>query len=383
VTTVDEQIPPTIDTIVVGAGQAGLATSFHLRRLGVDHLVLDENDSVGAVWRNRWDSLRLFTPRRYSGLPGLSFPGPEWSFPGKDEVADYLAGYADRFELPVRTGVGVDRVRRDEVRFVVESSDGPVRAANVVVATGAFHHPRVPAFADALDDDTVQLHSSDYRRPAQLADGDVLVVGAGSSGAEIALELSREHRVWLSGRDPGQEPTRPGSRTDRLLLPVVWFLANRVIDVGNPLGRKVRDRFLHPPRGIPRGRVDRTDLRRAGIEWVGRTSGAADGRPQLDDGRTLAVANVVWCTGFVVDYGWIDLPVFDEYGYPQHRRGVVGSEPGLYFVGLPFQRTLSSPLVGGVGRDADHVARHVAGRASAERRSPVSDDERLATQRQG
>jgi putative flavoprotein involved in K+ transport len=349
-------------TVVVGGGQAGLATGYHLRRRGVDHVILDENTEIGAAWRNRWDSLRLFTPGRYSGLPGMPFPASSWSFPGKDDVADYLAEYAARFDLPVRRGVAVDRVAEDAGRYVVESGDRRLWADNVVVATGAFHHPRVPELAAGLAADLVQLHSSEYRRPSQLREGGVLVVGAGSSGAEIALELAASHQVWLSGRDPGQEPTRPGSRADRVLLPLMWFMASRVIDVANPLGRKVRDHFLSPPRGIPRGRVRPKDLRAAGVTWVPRTAGTADGAPVLEDGRALDVANVVWCTGFVADYGWIDLPVLGEHGYPVHERGVVDGHPGLYFVGLPFQRTLSSVLVGGVGRDADHIAGHIASR---------------------
>jgi putative flavoprotein involved in K+ transport len=354
-----------IDTVVIGGGQAGLATGYHLNRLGLDHVILDENDVAGAAWRNRWDSLRLFTPGRYSSLPGMPYPGPAWSFPGKDDVADYLAAYAARFELPIRTGVTVNRVAADDGRYIVETGAGRTWANNVVVATGGFHHPRVPDFADTLDHDIFQIHSSDYQRPSQLRDGGVLVVGAGSSGGEIALELSERHRVWLSGRDPGQEPTRPGSAADRLLIPIIWFMASRVINVHNPLGRKVRDRFLHPPRGIPRGRVNRHDLKAAGIEWVARTTGAYDGHPQLEDGRVLEVANVIWCTGFAADYGWIDLAVFGDFGYPIHENGVVESQPGLYFMGLLFQRTLSSALIGGVGRDAEYIARHIRDRRPA------------------
>lgn len=359
-----DAIPESVDTVVVGGGQAGLAASYHLRSAEIDHIVLDENDAVGAAWRNRWDSLRLFTPGRYDGLPGLGFPGSPHRYPGKDDMADYLAAYATRFELPIRTGVAVYRLATEDGGYVAVTSRGRLRADNVVVATGAFHHPRIPDFAQGLSGDILQFHSSDYRSPSQMADGDVLVVGAGSSGSEIALELSSGHRVFISGRDPGQEPVLAGARFDRLAHPFIWFAASRVLNVGNPLGRKVRDRFLHPPRGIPRGRIDRHDLLDAGVEWLPRTTGIEDGRPQLDDGLVLDVANVIWCTGFVPGYGWIEIPVFDEYGYPVHRRGVVGSQPGLYFMGLPFQRTLSSSLVGGVGRDAAHIARHI-------RQSPV------------
>ncbi len=359
---IGEPLPAAIGTAVVGAGQAGLAIGYHLRRLGVEHLILDEHPRVGDAWRERWDSLRLFTPRRYSGLPGWDFPGAPWSLPGKDDVADYLEDYAARFELPVRTDTAVSNLRRDDGRFVLTTDAGSLGADNAVVATGPFHHPCVPSFSGELDRGVFQLHSSDYHRPEQLPDGDVLVVGAGSSGAEIALELSRDHRVLLAGRDPGQEPLRSGSSLDRVGTRIKWLLATRVLDVGNPLGRRARDHFLHPPRGIPRGRVGRRDLRRAGVDRVPSVDGVVDGRPRLADGTVVEVAAVVWCTGFRADFGWIELPVFDEYGNPIHDRGVVPAAPGLYFLGLPFQRTLSSALIGGVGRDAEHVARHIAER---------------------
>lgn len=370
-------LPDAVDTVVIGAGQSGLAAGYHLTQRGVDVVILDANDEIGASWRDRWDSLRLFTPSHYSSLPGMPFPAPRWSIPHKDDVADYFAVYASTFELPVRTGVVVDRVGAVGDRYVVDTTDGRIVACNVVVATGAFHHPRVPEFARGLDDAIMQIHSSDYRRPSQVPDGDVLVVGAGSSGAEIALELSAEHRVWLSGRDPGQEPTTPGSKPDRLVTPIVWFLANRVIDVRNPLGRRVRSHFLDPPRGIPRGRVTKRAIDAAGLDWVGRTVGVDDGFPALDDGTVFAVRTVVWCTGFRADFGWVDLPVFGDDGYPIHARGVVESQPGLYFMGLPFQTTLSSALIGGVGRDAAHIARHIRGRErSSAVLSPVDGAQR-------
>lgn len=358
----NESSGDSINTVVIGGGQAGLATSYHLQHLGVDHTVLDENEEVGASWRNRWDSLHLFTPRRFDSLPGLNFPGTPHSLPGKDDVAGYLRDYATQFELPVRTGVEVTRVSAVDGRYAVETTDGVTRADNVVVATGAFHNPRVPEFAPSIGDDIVQLHSSEYRRPQQLRDGPVLVVGAGQSGAEIALELVRDHQVFISGEDHGEEPVMPGSTFHRFIAPIMVFAVTKVINVANPIGRKVRDHFLYPPRGIPRAGGTRKRILEAGIEWVGRTTGTRNGRPQLEEGRVLDVANVIWCTGFVTDFGWIDLPIFDEYGYPIHDRGVVESHPGLYFMGLLFQRTLSSALIVGVGKDAAYVAKHIKSR---------------------
>lgn len=350
------------ETIVIGGGQAGLAIGHHLARLGVPFVILDANDRIGDSWRRRWDSLRLFTPARYDALPGMRFPAPSLSYPTKDETADYLEAYAARFELPVRSGVRVDRLVKDEDRFVVSAGDLRFEAKNVVVACGAYQAPRVPDFAPELDPAIVQLHSSQYRGPSQLREGGVLVVGAGNSGAEIAMEASHRHRTWLSGRDTGQEPTRAGSVPDRLLVPIMWFMASRVLNVRTPIGRKVRDHFLDPPRGIPLGRVRRRDITAAGIERVARTAGVRNGRPVLEDGQILDVSNVIWCTGFVPDFSWIDLPIPDRNGLPVHTRGVVESLPGLYFMGLPFLSTLSSALVGGVGRDAEHIAGHLIAR---------------------
>ncbi len=353
-----------VDTVVVGASQSGLAAGYHLMRRGRPFVLLDTYNRVGDAWRERWDSLRLFTSARYDGLPGMPFPAPRESYPTKDEVADYLEAYAERFRLPVRTGSRVDRLSRRGHMFEIVTGATTFSAENVVVATGAYRIPRVPDISDRLDTSILQLHSSAYRTPSQLRAGGVLVVGAGNSGAEIALEASRDHSTWLSGRDTGQEPTSAGSLADRLLMPVMWLVATRVLRVTNPIGRAVRSHFLEPPRGIPLGRVRRTDLRAAGIVRVPRTVGVQDGLPTLEDGQTLTVSNVVWCTGFRMDLSWIDLPVAGEYGHPVHERGIVSSQPGLYFLGLPFLYSLSSALLGGVGRDAAHIVDHISKRVA-------------------
>jgi len=357
-------LPEEIDTVVVGGGQAGLAAGYHLARLGVPFVILDSQPRIGDTWRNRWDSLRLFTTARYSGLPGLPFPGPPDAYPTKDEAADYLESYAEHFDLPVRSSVRVDRLTRTEDRYHLTCGDHELLADNVVVASGPYHRPRVPPFADELDRDIVQLHSRDYRNPSQLQDGGMLVVGAANSGAEIAIEVAARQPTWLSGRDPGQEPTRAGTLPDRMLMPLIWFAATRVLTVNTPMGRKVRDQFLEPPRGIPLGRVRRKDFEEAGVQRVPRTSGVRDGYPQLEDGQVLDVSNVIWCTGFDPGFDWIDLPLPTRYEVPVHDRGVVESSPGLYLLGLLFQHSLSSALLGGVGRDAGYVAGHLAARRS-------------------
>jgi putative flavoprotein involved in K+ transport len=356
-----------LGTVVIGGSQAGLAVGYYLQRHGLPFVIVDDNERVGDAWRNRWDTLRLFTPARYDGLPGMPFPGRSSAYPSKDEVADYLEAYAREFSLPIRTGVKVDRLSAADDRFQVFCRKGVLSAENVVVATGAFHHPRVPAFAAELRRDIVQLHSSRYRNRSQLREGGVLVIGAGNSGAEISLEIAGHHQTWLSGPDTGQEPTRAGSIPDRFFTPIMWLMATR-LTVRTWMGRKLRDHFLDPPRGIPLGRVRRKDIIAAGIERVGRTTGVQDGRPLLDDGRLLDVSNVIWCTGFTPDFSWIDLPLPTRHRWPLHDRGIVESVPGLYFMGLLFLYSLSSALLGGVGRDAEHIVDHIATSTRHERR---------------
>jgi putative flavoprotein involved in K+ transport len=355
-----------VETVVIGAGQAGLAVGFHLHKRGLPFVLLDENERVGDIWRKRWDSLSLFTPARYDSLPGMPFPGPPSLYPTRDQVADYLAEYARAFELDVRSGVRVESVSATGHGFQVRSDSGELTADNVVVATGAYHTPRVPSFAFDLDRGILQIHSSEYRNRDQLREGAVLIVGAGNSGAEIALDIAAHHEVSLSGPDTGQEPTRAGTLPDRLFTPVMWTVATR-LTVNTRIGRRLRDHFLDPPRGIPLGRVRRKDLRAAGIERVGRTTGVRDGWPVLEGDRVLEVSNVIWCTGFMPDFSWIEAPLPMHNGYPVHDRGVVDGMPGLYFVGLLFLYSLSSALLGGVGRDAGYIVEHISAQRAVKR----------------
>lgn len=351
----------TYNTIIIGAGQAGLSTGYYLQQQGRDFVILDANERIGDSWRNRWDSLRLFTPARYNGLPGMPFPAPAHSFPTKDEMGDYLEAYAARFELPVRTGVKVDCLSRQGGRFVLTAGDLRFEAANVVVAMANYQKPRVPPFAGELDPGIVQLHSSEYRNPSQLQDGGVLIVGAGNSGSEIALEVASGHRTWMSGRDTGHLPFHIEGVAARFLFVrlVLRFLFHRVLTVNTPMGRKLRPKVLS--QGGPLIRVKPRDLAAAGIERVPRTVGVRDGLPVLEDDRVLDVTNVIWCTGFHPGFSWIDLPVLREEE-PMHERGVVANEPGLYFVGLHFLYALSSSMIHGVSRDAEHVVQAIASR---------------------
>ena len=211
------------NTVIIGAGQAGLSVGYHLQRRGVPFVILEANQRIGDSWRQRWDSLRLFTPARYDGLDGMRFPGPDFAFPTRDEMADYLEAYAARFDLPVRTGMRVERVTRRGDRFLVQAGDTTLEADNVVVAMATFERPNVPAFARELAAGIVQLHSSEYRNAAQLQDGPVLIVGAGNSGAEIAVEVVRGHRVLLAGRDVGGVPFDIAGAASRLFLARFMF----------------------------------------------------------------------------------------------------------------------------------------------------------------
>ena len=355
------------DAIVIGGGQAGLAAGYHLRRQGLRFVILDGGAHVGDAWRSRWDSLRLFTPVRYDSLPGMPFPGDQHAFPTKDQVADYLDAYAWYHDLPVRTGVHVDRVRATagESGFVVTAGDRVLEADQVILATGAFHHPSVPAFARDLDAGIRQLHSSEYRRPAQLRDGPVLVVGAANSGAEIALDIARagDRQVWLAGRDTGHLPFDTEGRLGRWLDPLIWFGANHIMTVRSPIGRRARDGILFHGEAVERARP--ALLAAAGVERIlGRVGGVSDGRPMLEDGTVLDAANVVWCTGFRRDYSWIEPSITDADGWPVQERGVIAGVAGLYIVGLPFQTAIASALLGGVWRDAAFVAARVVERAA-------------------
>lgn len=352
------------ETLIIGAGQAGLSTGYHLQRRGRPFVIVDGNARVGDNWRRQWDTLRLYTPAKYDGLPGLSFPADAWHFPHKDEVADYLERYALHWDLPVRMSTRVRRLEQlPNGGFVATVGADTITCDNVVVATGSFGQtPNVPEFAADLDPAIMQLHSSEYRRPSQLRPGTVLVVGASHSGADIAYEVAETHPTVLCGRDCGQIPVRLESPRARLALPLIVFVFRHVLTRRTPMGRKaVREVRLH---GGPHLRVKREDLTRRGVDRaLERVVGVTEGRPMLGDGRVIDAANVVWCTGFRQVFDWIDLPVLDADLWPAEYRGVVELAPGMFFCGLSFQFAFSSMLFAGVSRDAAYVARRVASRS--------------------
>jgi putative flavoprotein involved in K+ transport len=363
-----------VQVVVIGAGQAGLSVGYHLAQRGIPFVILEARERIGDSWRERWDSLRLFTTGRLDGLDGMPFPAPGHRFPTKDEMAAYLEAYATRFRLPVRTGVRVTGLTRRDDRYLVSADDLRFEADHVVVAMASYQEPRIPAFAGELAPEIRQLHSREYRRPSQLQPGGVLVVGAGNSGAEIALEAVRAgHETWLSGRDTGKVPFRIDTMLSRFVLQplLLRVIFHRLLTVDTPMGRKVRPKVISS--GGPLIRTRPKDLLAAGVRRVPRTAGTKDGRPVLEDGTLLDVTNVVWCTGFHPGFSWIDLPVLDEHGEPKHERGLLPQEPGLSFVGLHFLYSMSSTMIHGVGRDAERIAEAVEQRlmARARRRQPT------------
>ncbi|WP_406075241.1 flavin-containing monooxygenase [Micromonospora sp. NBC_01638] len=340
-----------LDTVIVGGGQAGLALGYHLRRAGLPFTILDVHARVGDAWRHRWDSLTLFTPRRFSALPGLPFPGDPDGHPGKDEVADYLAAYAALFDLPVRLGCRVTSVRPGAAGgFTVDTSTGTLYAPRVVVAAGAYHTPRIPDVAGKLSPRVAQLHSSRYRRPDQLPGHDVLVAGGGNTGVQIAAELADDgRRVVLAA--PTLGPVLPQRWLGRDIF--WWFsrLGTMRLSAESRLGRRTAAR--NPVIG-----TDVAGLLRR-VDRVGRVVDAAGDELLLADGGRRRVDAVVWATGFRPHYPWLEVPVLDASGAPVQRAGVT-DRTGLYFLGLPWQRARGSAVLGWVGRDAEALAGRLA-----------------------
>jgi putative flavoprotein involved in K+ transport len=357
----------TLDTVVVGAGQAGLSAGYHLAKRGLAFAILDADARIGDHWRDRWDSLRLYSPARYDSLPGMRFPARASHWPTAREMADYLEAYADRFDLPVRSGTRVERIEPVGGGFVVSTAGGGrIAARQVIVATGPFREPNLPAFASELDPAIRQMHSHDYRNPGQLRAGPVLVVGLSHSGADIAFEAANAgHPTILSGTSHGQMPIKvTDSRRAMLGWPLVEFMFGHVLTIRTPMGRRMRPEVRKA--GGPLLRIRLGDLDRAGVErHDAKTVGARDGRPVLADGTVLDVANVVWATGYRPDYSFIAAPIVGEDGWPVEVRGVSPTIPGLYFLGVPFQYAFTSMLVAGAGRDAAYIVDRIAERVRA------------------
>jgi putative flavoprotein involved in K+ transport len=342
--------------IIIGGGQAGLAMGRELKEAKKDFLILERAARIGDAWSKRWDSLRLFSTALRSSLPGMKFPADPKTYPTKDQVADYLVAYARRAQLPVQLNTRVESLERVGSRYLITTQSQRYECDQVVIATGPYQKPRVPTWARDLNPEIVQIHAAEYKNAKQLAPGSALVVGAGNTGAELALEIAHAgHEVWLSGRDVGQIPQFFRRLGNGILF---WFLATRVFTNSTPIGRRIHS-SLRAGHGGPLVHIRSQQLAAAGIERIPRVEGAQDGFPLLASGNTLKVANVIWCTGFSLDFSWVRLPIFAPDGYPIHQRGRVVTASGLYFLGLPFQQNMSSSLLGGVGRDAKLLAKWI------------------------
>ncbi len=358
-----------VQTLIVGAGQAGLATGYHLTRRGRKHLIVDGNNRIGDNWRCHYDSLKLYSPARFDGLPGMEFPGDPWHFPGKDEVADFLEQYAVEMELPVRMQTRVDRVVPHDGAFTAHLGSDRVECDNLVVATGTFGRvARVPDVAVSLSPLIRQLHSTEYKNPAQLQPGPTLVVGASHSGCDIAYELAAGRPTILVGPDRGNIPLAWDSTRFKVAMPIIVFAWKHVLTRRTPMGRKEMQKVRH--HGAPTTRIKTHHLLERGVARIEQkvTGASAEGKPVLADGRVLDVTNVIWATGCRPDFSWIQAPISGDDGWPREYRGTVAEVPGLFFCGLSFQYSFSSMVLPGVGRDADYVAGRIDQRAGARTR---------------
>ncbi len=361
-----------LDVVVIGAGQSGLAIGWHLARQQRRFVIVDAAPTIGHAWRSRWESLRLFSPAQYDGLPGMDFPAAPDTYPGKDDVAAYLTAYADRFSLPVLLGHRVTRLTHDpaakRARFTVHTQQGPLRTRQVVVATGPFQQPYVPDLAADLGDEVVQVHSAHYRNPAQLPEGPVLVVGAGNSGLQIAEDLATRPRFARGGGPDGMSSeihlavgSTPGQLPQRFLgRDLFWWLTRSGL-IHRPATSLVGRRFRARGEVVIGTSQDR--VAGLGVHVRPRLVEAGTGEVGFADGTRLAPAAVVWATGFSQDHTWIDVPgVLTELpgaGAVAHQRGVT-DVPGLYFLGLAWQHTRGSALLGFVRHDAAWIAGRIA-----------------------
>jgi putative flavoprotein involved in K+ transport len=337
-----------LDVLVIGAGQAALSIGYYLSQSSLRYLIVGAEQRIGDPWRQRYDSLVLFTPRSYSALPGMPFPGPANEFPNKDETADYLESYARAFQLPIQLNTKLTKLVRRDSLFFAETTQGPISAKQVVIATGPFQKPYIPDYSTLLHPDIRQLHSSSYRNPGDLPQGTVLIVGAGNSGAQIAVELSESRQVMIaSGHRLLYLPMKAAGRSI-----FHWFDRLGILGAGRDswIGTKLRQRpdpifGKELKRAIASGR----------IQLMPRVTAASGNQVIFADGRTSEPAAVLWSTGFTPDYSWVSIPgVLDSSGRPIHEKGISSVE-GLYYLGLPWQQRRSSALLGGVGHDAELI----------------------------
>src|SRR5918993_4144667 len=351
------------DVIVIGAGQAGLAAAWHLAQRGLRYVALEAADQLGSSWRGRWDSLRLFSPAQYDALPGMAFPAPADTYPGKEAVAAFLRDYATRFDLPLRLGKRVTALSRIGDEFQVRTDDEVFRAKQVLVATGPFQSPFTPEAGHGFNGSVTQIHSAHYRNPQSLPPSPVLVVGGGNSGLQIAHELAATRQVDVSVGE--KVPMLPQRLLGRDLF---WWLTRlRVmrVDTATRLGQRLR------ARGEFVIGTNRRQLKQAGVRFRPRLINAQGRTACFADDSSLDVSAVVWATGYRSDYSWITIPGVTANGHVVHRRGIT-DVPGLYFLGLSWQYTRGSALLGFVADDAAYLTQRIAARAQATRQAEAS-----------
>lgn len=341
------------NTVIIGAGQAGLAAAYYLKKLNDDFVILDEGYQIGDSWRQRWDSLRLFTPSQHDGLPGFPFLGKRGSLPTKGEMADYLLKYSMKFSLPVQLDTKVIELNKTSDRYEIFTSKGKFYSSNVIISTGTNPNPYIPSFASEINKNIFQIHSSKYKNPESLPSSNTLVVGAGTSGVEIAIELSASRPTMLSGRATPHIP----DFVFRYVGKLYWWFAHNILTLKTPIGRKVKPKILGG--GAPLISVSMENVKEAKVEHLPRIKGVKNGLPQLEDGRVISATSIVWATGYKPDFSWIKFDVTENNGWPKAYRGISEKYRGLYFVGMVFQYGLTSGLVGGVGRDAAFVVNHL------------------------
>lgn len=340
------------DVIIIGSGQAGLSMGYYLKKTALSLVIIDQNTRIGDTWRNRYDSLTLFTPPLYSSLPGLRLKKERNCMPTKDDIADYLENYAKTFSLPVQLGIHVKNVSKIDDFFSLETNKGVVEARTLVVATGPFHTPRIPSFSKKLSKDIVQLHSSSYKNPSQLKDGNVLVVGAGNSGAQIAVELANTHKTYLS-------------TIGKLRFLPLFIMNKNIFWWFDKIGilKATRDSFIGRKLQLYGDPIFGTQLKtkmKAGLVHLReRTKTASENEVIFADASPLKVDNIIWATGFRPNYDWLNLPnLVDKQGNIIHKRGIT-QQKGVFFLGLPWQYRRGSSLLEGVGKDAYYLYQHI------------------------
>ncbi|NUU75382.1 flavin-containing monooxygenase [Paenibacillus xylanilyticus] len=340
------------DVIVIGAGQAGLAASYFLKNRNLRFLLIDKSNRIGESWRQRYDSLTLFTPRSYSSLPGLPLEGDPNGYATKDEISTYLEKYATTFTLPIQLSTEVISLEAAEQSFDINTTKGMLKATNVIVSTGPFQSPYIPLATDQFHESVFQIHTSAYSHPKRLNKGTVIVIGAGNSGAQIAVELAKERDVFLSvGRPLHFMPLQVMGTSI-----FSWFRRLGIMNVSaeSKLGKFIQKK-ADPIFGIDLKKM----IRNKKIKLVPRAVQVMDRHVQFEDGSKLQVDNVIWATGFRTDYTWIkEKTLFNEKGGVRHQRGVSDVQ-GLFFLGIPWQSSRGSALIGGVGADAEYIVSQI------------------------